>query len=96
MSEAVIESRLRNLEGAMSSEARFQSTHFCIATKNGELIIETKRDGIFHYWLIINDRPQLVSTSKNSVFAEKGSNGFGRRMRPFDPKSLKVSVAYQF
>lgn len=87
-----IQEKLKKLSGAMSVTARFQTTHFCSIEKNGELLIETKRNGVFHYWIFIDTpngrRPELISTSEYSIFADRGKSGIGSRLRSFKPEYL--------
>ena len=54
------------LAGAFPTLASFQGLHFKYAVKNGVVLIESKRDGRYFYWILVGEEFRLIHASMQS------------------------------
>jgi hypothetical protein len=76
------------LFGVFPNIANFQGLHFKYAanSKKGALLIETKRDSRYFYWLLVGERFFVVHASLQSKL---------KRMEPISEKTLVPSRPYE-
>ncbi len=54
------------LAGAFPTLATFQGLHFKYAVRDGTVLIESKRDGRYFYWILIGEKFLLIHASLQS------------------------------
>ena len=54
------------LGGAFPTLANFQGLHFKYAVRDGVVLIESKRDGRYFYWMLVGDKFLLIHASLQS------------------------------
>lgn len=54
------------LNGAFPTLASFQGLHFKYAVKDSVVLIESKRDGRYFYWILVGETFRLIHASMQS------------------------------
>lgn len=54
------------LSGAFPALANFQGLHFKYAVRDGVVLIESKRDGRYFYWILVGEKFLLIHASLQS------------------------------
>jgi hypothetical protein len=54
------------LGGAFPTLANFQGLHFKYAVRDGVVLIESKRDGRYFYWILVGEKFLLIHASMQS------------------------------
>jgi hypothetical protein len=74
------------LTGAFPTLATFQGLHFKYAVKDGVVLIESKRDGRYFYWILVDEKFLLIHASLQSKLKrmETITNASFIPSRPYD------------
>ena len=74
------------LSGAFPTLASFQGLHFKYAVRDGVVLIESKRDGRYFYWILIDEKFLLIHASLQSKLKrmETITNATFIPSRPYD------------
>lgn len=74
------------LSGAFPTLASFQGLHFKYAVKDGVVLVESKRDGRYFYWILIDEKFLLIHASLQSKLKrmETITNATFIPSRPYD------------
>lgn len=54
------------LSGSFPTLASFQGLHFKYAVRDGVVLIESKRDGRYFYWILVGEKFLLIHASMQS------------------------------
>lgn len=73
------------LTGAFPELASFQGLHFKYAVRDGIVLIESKRDSRYFYWILVGGRFLLIHASVHSKL---------RRMQTITDKTFTPSTPY--
>lgn len=74
------------LTGAFPTLASFQGLHFKYAVRDGVVLIESKRDGRYFYWILIEEKFLLIHASMQSKLKRMQTitNATFMPSRPYD------------
>lgn len=74
------------LSGSFPTLANFQGLHFKYAVRDGVVLIESKRDGRYFYWILIGEKFLLIHASLQSKLKrmETITNATFIPSRPYD------------
>ena len=74
------------LSGSFPTLANFQGLHFKYVVRDGTVLIESKRDGRYFYWILIGEKFLLIHASLQSKLKrmETITNATFIPSRPYD------------